>query len=70
MNSEPIYIQLLECSYAAYDKGDNDCRYELLILRAKHELCYFDDDEPIEISYYDDIMNHTRCSHMGCNGFK
>ena len=34
----------VECFYEAYDKGDNDCLYEFWIPRAKHELCYIDDD--------------------------
>ena len=49
-------------------KGDNNCLY-VLILRTKHELCYNDDDEPIEISCYDDTTEHIRYSHVGCNCF-
>ena len=41
-----------------------------LVLRAQHELYYIDDDEPIEISCYDDIVQHIRYSHIGCSCFK
>ena len=57
--------------HEAYDKGDNDCLYESLIPRAKHELCYIDDDgEAIESSSYYDIMEHVRYSQISCNCFK
>ena len=46
------------------------CISELLIPRAKHEVCFIDDGEATEISWYDDIMEHIRYSHMGCNYFK
>ena len=56
------------CFYEAYDKGDNDCLYEFLIPRAKHELCYIDDDgEAFENSSHDDIMEHIRYSQLGCH---
>ena len=60
----------VECFYEAYDKGHNDCLYDFLTPRVKHELCYIDDDGAFEISCYDDIIEHIRYSHIGCNGFK
>ena len=40
------------------------CLSELLIPRAKHELCDIDEGEAFEISWYDEIMEHIRYSHM------
>ena len=51
------------------DKRDNNCLYESLIPRAKHELSYIDDGEAFEISCYDAIMEHIGYSHIGCNCF-
>ena len=64
-------VASVECFYEAYDKGDNNCVYEFLIPRAKHELCYIHDDgEAFENSSYDVIMEHIRYSHIGCNCFE
>ena len=56
----------VECFYEAYDKGDRDCLYELLIPRVKHEMCYIDDGEPSELRCYDDIIEHIRYDDVRC----
>ena len=57
--------------YEAYDQRDNDCLYEFLIPRAKHELCYIDDDgEAFENSSYYDIIEHIKCSEIQSLCFK
>ena len=41
--------------------------YESLIPRAKHDLCYTDDDgEAFENSSYYDIMEHIKYSKIDC----
>ena len=63
-----VIVEGVECFCEAYDKCDNKCLYELLIPRANHELCYIDDDgDAFENNSYDDIMEHIRYSHIGCN---
>jgi len=70
------YVRLLslkgvECFHEAYDEGDNNCLYAFLLPRAKHELCYIDDDgEASENSSHDEIMDHIRYSQIGCTCFK
>ena len=65
-----VIVEGVECFYEANDKGDNDCLYEFLTPRAKHELCYIDDGEAFENICYDDIMDHIRYSQIGCTCFK
>ena len=56
--------------YDAYDKGDNDCLYEFLTPRAKHELSYIaDDGEACENSCYYDIMYHIRYAQFGSKNY-
>ena len=66
-----VIVEGVDCFCDAYDKGDNDCLYEVLIPRAKHQLSYIDDDsEAFEDSCYYDIMEHLRYSQLGCHWFK
>ena len=66
-----LIVEGVECIYEAYDKEDNNCLYELLLPRAKHELCHIDNDgEAFENSCHDDIMEHIRYSQISCNCFK
>ena len=39
-----VILEGVNCSYEAYDKGDDNSLYALLTPRAKRELCYIDDD--------------------------
>ena len=65
-----VIVEGVECFYEAYDKGDNDGLFELLVPRAEHELsCIDDEGEAFENCYYD-IMEHIRHSQIGCNCFK
>ena len=59
----------INCLYEAQDKGSDECLYDFLLPRAKHELCYSDDEEPFETSSYDDIMEHIKYDTIRCNCF-
>ena len=59
----------VECMYMAYDKGDPDGLNDFLEPRAITET-YEDDEEEIQISCYDDIVEHIRYSHDDCPMFK
>ena len=59
----------MECFYDAYDKGDYNCLYEFLVPRVKTELID-DDDDTLEISCHDDVIEHIRYNHVDCINFK
>jgi len=59
----------VECFYDAYDKGDDNCLYEFLVPRVKTELID-DDDDTLEISCHDDVIEHIRYNHVDCINFK
>ena len=65
-----VTVEGADVFYEAYDQGDDDCLYEFLIPRVKHELCYVHDGEAFENSCYDDILEHIKYYQIDCTCFK